>query len=148
MHQKIRLNAWLIILTMPCIVQAYPNNEPALTISLNNSTHGAHRGLIKDTQTTLANLPQAIASMLPTVSNIQKLLLSASLIGLGYQSCKYGLSNYKTASDLYSKSNESEKDKQRYSQSKLLALTGTSFIMMGACLLWYAQRIATIAYGK
>lgn len=148
MKLRIRYGLCLIALTMPHLLQTSPSNQPGFTLTLNDTPNGQTRGLIKDTQTALANLPQTISSMLPTVNNIQKLLLSASLIGLGYQSCKYGLSKFNTASKLYNKSDDSEKGKKRYSQSKWYALAGSSFLMAGACLLWHAQRIANLAYSQ
>ena len=122
-----------------------PNsNQLPSNTTLNNVTRATHKGLVSDLQ----NLPQTISAMMPTVSNIQKLLLSGAIIGLGYQCCRYGLSKYNSAIELRSQSNDTEKEKRKHAQSQWYALTGGSFLLAGTCLLLCAQRIANFAYGQ
>ena len=131
-----------------CFADLPINNQPPLNTTLSSASSTPHKGLIGDLQTTLNNLPQTISSMLPTVSNIQKLFLTAAIIGLGYQSCTYGLSKCNTATKLHSKSDDSEKGKRKYRQSTWYALAGGSFFLAGTCMLLCAQRIANFAYGQ
>lgn len=135
-----------VLQVIPNFANLPTNNQHPLNITINDPTAHSTRGLIGDLQTAITNFPQTLSSVLPTVSNIQKLLLSGAIIGLGYQCCKYGLSKYNRATKLRSKSDDSEKGKQKFIQSKWFTLTGSGFILAGACMLLCAQRIANCAY--
>lgn len=145
MKKLVALNV-IALCTIFCVTM--PNNL--------NDMHGAQtRGLVgdlqstlKETQTALANLPQTLSSLLPTVTNIQKLLLSAAIIGLGYRCCKYGLSKINKAAKLYSEADATDKGKHKYAQSKSYAIAGTGFWTTGVCLLLLTQQLAHAAFGQ
>lgn len=139
--------------TTQCFTEPNPNTQPTLTLSLNDAAHAPTKGLISDLQSTLqetqiaiANFPQTLSSMLPTVSNIQKLLLSGAIIGLGYRCCKYGIAQFNKASKLYGKRDDTEQGKRRYALSKSVALSASSFFLAGTCMLLCAQRLANLVY--
>lgn len=133
-----------ILQDMHSVAQLPHNNQTSTSATLDGASRNPNRGLV----TELKNLPQTISSMMPTISNIQKLLLSSALIGLGYQCCKYGLSKYNKATKLYNKVDDTEKGKNKLTQSKWHSLTGSGFLLAGAFILLSAQRIAHLAYGQ
>ncbi len=117
-----------------------------LNLTIHDAAALPTKGLIGDLQTAVVNFPQTLSSILPTTNNMQKLLLSAAIIGLGYQCCKYGIAKFNKATELRSLSDATEKGKQRSAQSKSFALAGSGFILAGTWLLLCAQRIANFAY--
>lgn len=114
--------------------------NPARTRSLQSS--------LKKTYTALTNLPETITPLLPTANTVQKLFLTAALIGIGYQCCKYGLAKANDTINLYPLSDDSPEDKKKRNQSRWFALSSASFLIIGTGILSLAQRIANFAYGQ
>lgn len=128
------------------------SDQPSLTLTIKANTHNT-RGLIGDlhdtlqeTQHAITNFPQTLSSMLPSVNNLQKLLLCGSIIGLGYTCCKYGIAKLKTASKLYCKRDKPTKGQKNYDSCKSHAFFGSCFFFTGSCMLLFAQRIANLVY--
>jgi len=141
-----------ILNTLAC--QATPTTpNSGLTVRLNDNQHQT-RGLVgdlqstlKETQTALANLPKTLSDLLPSVTNIQKLLLSASIIALGYRCCKYGLSHANSAWNLYTnKDTKSGMEKLNRSRSFWHTVAAVSFFIGGSCAFLGAKKLPDMLY--